>query len=172
MRKLTEEERRRIRELQEMGISDAKISKMLGIPYSTVHYQRPEVREREREHMRKYYQRSEVKEKRREYMRKYREECHEGCEPEFQEFQTFLKENKVIYKKIYLNNIYFAILKYLCLNKKYGLTFRQLERKITGYKRNIKGPLRKLANKGIVERRNKRYLLKENLCYLFDEEDF
>jgi predicted transcriptional regulator len=40
---------------------------MLNLPYSTVYYQRPEVRERRREYMREYRQRPEVRERRREY---------------------------------------------------------------------------------------------------------
>jgi len=71
MPRLTNEQREKIRELQEKGISDIKISRMLGVPPSTVYYQRPDVKERRREYMREYSQRPEVKERRREYMREY-----------------------------------------------------------------------------------------------------
>ena len=43
MRRLTEEEKEKIRKLQEAGISDSEISRILGIPYLTVYYQRVEV---------------------------------------------------------------------------------------------------------------------------------
>ena len=102
MRRLTTEEREKIRELQEKGISDVEISKMLDLPYYTVYYQRPEVKERKREYyqrpevrervkkrMREYYQRPEVRERIREYyqrpevrerIREYRREYYQRPE--------------------------------------------------------------------------------------------
>lgn len=131
-RRLTEEEKEKIRELQEAGCNDAEISRKLGIPHSTVRYQRPK-----------------VKEKVRKYLREYKREYRLKLDPEFQEFLTFL-ENRPNYREIPSNNIYFAILKCLSLNKEDGLTFRQLEGRTSRYRGNIIGPLKKLINKGIL----------------------
>jgi predicted transcriptional regulator len=52
MAKPSEETKRYIRSLQEKGVTDTEISEMLGLPYSTIYYQRPEVRERQRQYKR------------------------------------------------------------------------------------------------------------------------
>ena len=130
-------------------MSYAEISRELKIPYSIVLYYSLEVRERMREYRRKYRQR---------------------CDPEFQEFLTiFEKSNSSALKEFLSNNIYIAILRCLS-NKKWGVKYKRLEMEVG---KNIRGPLKKLVNKGIVKYEDKRYFLREELKekvhYLFDE---
>jgi IS30 family transposase len=70
-RRISDELREKIRELQEKGLSDSEIAKNLNLHLSTVSYQRPEVRKRKLEYQKEYYQRHEVRKRRREYMREY-----------------------------------------------------------------------------------------------------
>ena len=169
--------------MQEAGMSDAEISRRLNIPYLTVYSYRPEVRERKKEYWREYYGRPEVRERRKEYrreycrrpevrerMKEYRREYYQKNDPEFQEFLIFLEGNpNSSVKSFPSSNIYFTILKCLC-EKKWRAKYRQLEKEVG---ENIRGPLKKLINKGIVEYKNRRYFLKEELKeklhYLFGE---
>lgn len=66
--RLSPELREEIRRLQGEGFSDYQIAKMINLPYSTVYCQRPEVKERKREYMRKYFERPDVKERMKEYV--------------------------------------------------------------------------------------------------------
>jgi IS30 family transposase len=146
MPRLTEEKRKKIRELQEKGIVDAEISRMLGISYSTVHYQRPEVKERMRNYMRNY-------------MREYRQKL----DPEFQEFKMLLQEIEEGHLDSVKpeDNIYLSIVIYL--SKSNGIKYKWLKREFG----NVQGKMRKLRREGVVSYKDKRYWLKRELCELF-----
>jgi IS30 family transposase len=146
MPRLTEEKRKKIRELQEKGIVDAEISRMLGISYSTVHYQRPEVKERMRNYMRNY-------------MREYRQKL----DPEFQEFKMLLQEIEEgrLDSVKPEDNIYLSIVIYL--SKSNGIKYKWLKREFG----NVQGKMIKLRREGVVIYKDKRYWLKRELCELF-----
>ncbi len=97
MPRLSKEQKEKIRELQEKGISDAEISKMLGISYFTVYCQRPEVKERKREYMREYYQRPEVKERIKKRMREYWKKYYQR--PEVKERKREYYQKRKLEKK-------------------------------------------------------------------------
>jgi len=187
MPRLTNEQREKIRELQEKGISDIKISRMLGISYFGVHYQRPEVKERWREHMREYKQRPEVKEKMREYHRKYyqshRDEIKKRVrkypqmkDVQFEELMDLVRrvetENNLEGLSLSKNNLYVSILE--CLNDtKYGKKYKQIVNGMNTEGRKIVSKLKKLRNEGLINYYDKRYSLSDRgkrLCkYLFSE---
>jgi IS30 family transposase len=146
MPRLTEEKRKKIRELQEKGIVDAEISRMLGISYSTVHYQRPEVKERMRNYMRNY-------------MREYRQKL----DPKFQEFKMLLQEIEEgrLDSVKPEDNIYLSIVIYL--SKSNGIKYKWLKREFG----NVRGKMIKLRREGVVSYKDKRYWLKRELCELF-----
>ncbi|MFZ8829878.1 MAG: hypothetical protein ACO2OO_00265 [Candidatus Aenigmatarchaeota archaeon] len=146
MPRLTEEKRKKIRELQEKGVVDAEISRMLGISYSTVHYQRPEVKERMRNYMRNY-------------MREYRQKL----DPEFQEFKMLLQEIEEgrLDSVKPEDNIYLSIVIYL--SKSNGIKYKWLKREFG----NVRGKMIKLRREGVVSYKDKRYWLKRELCELF-----
>jgi len=192
MPRLTNEQREKIRELQEKGISDIKISRMLGISYFGVHYQRPEVKERWREHMREYKQRPEVKEKMREYMREYKQrpevkekmrEYHRKYyqkknmrDVQFEELMDLVRrvetENNLEGLSLSKNNLYVSILE--CLNDtKYGKKYKQIVNEMNAEKRKIVPKLKKLRKEDLINYYDKRYSLSDKgkrLCkYLFSE---
>jgi predicted transcriptional regulator len=81
MRKgISNELREEIRKLQREGWSDIQIAKRFNLPYSTVHYQRDEVRQRVLECQRKYHERPEIREYRRQYRRRYMREYYKRPE--------------------------------------------------------------------------------------------
>jgi IS30 family transposase len=162
MPRLTEEKREEIRELQEKGIRDATISRMLGIPYSTVHYQRPDVKERKRE----YYKRPDVKERKREYRR----------DVQFEEFMDLVRrvetENNLEGLSLSKYNLYVSILE--CLNDtKYGKKYKQIVNEMNAEGRKILPKLKKLRKEDLINYYDKRYSLSDKgkrLCkYLFSE---
>ena len=173
--KLPMEKREKIMELQEKGMNIAEISRMLGIPRSTVYYLRPEFRER----MREYYKRPDVKERRREYMREYykrpdvKERMREYYkrtrrpDPAFQEFKMLLQENEegCLDSIKSEDNVYLSIVRYLS-ESNFGIKYKQLKREVG----NVVRELRKLKREGIVDYRDKRYWLKnKELCKLFSD---
>jgi IS30 family transposase len=175
MPRLTEEKREEIRELQEKGIRDATISRMLGIPYSTVHYQRPDVKERKREYYkrpdvkerkREYYKRPDVKERKREYRR----------DVQFEEFMDLVRrvetENNLEGLSLSKYNLYVSILE--CLNDtKYGKKYKQIVNEMNAEGRKILPKLKKLRKEDLINYYDKRYSLSDKgkrLCkYLFSE---
>ena len=157
--KLPMEKRKKIMELQEKGMNIAEISRMLGIPRSTVYYLRPEFRER----MREYYKRPDVKERMREYYKRMRRPDHD-----FQEFQRLVQEIEKGLDSIKFpeDNIYFSILRCLCESNS-GIKYKQFKKRIG---ENVAGNLRKLKREGIVDYMDKRYWLKnKELCKLFSD---
>ena len=175
MPRLTNEQREKIRELQEKGISDIKISRMLGISYFGVHYQRPEVKERWREHMREYKQRPEVKEKMREYHRKYYQKKNMR-DVQFEELMDLVRrvetENNLEGLSLSKNNLYVSILE--CLNDtKYGKKYKQIVNETNAEERKILPKLKKLRKEDLINYYDKRYSLSDKgkrLCkYLFSE---
>jgi len=157
--KLPMEKRKKIMELQEKGMNIAEISRMLGIPRSTVYCLRPEFRER----MREYYKRPDVKERMREYYKRMRRP-----DPAFQEFQRLVQEIEKGLDSIKFpeDNIYFSILRCLCESNS-GIKYKQFKKRIG---ENVAGNLRKLKREGIVDYMDKRYWLKnKELCKLFSD---
>jgi len=96
-RRLTEEKKKLIRELQEQGMSDYEIGRKLGIPRDTVRYYRSEVKKRRREYMRRYM---------REYQRKQKQR------DDWEEFLALINGKNTAPEN---SNIYLNILK--CLYK-------------------------------------------------------
>lgn len=189
-RRLTEDEKEKIRKLQESGMSDTEISRMLGIPRSTVYYQRCEVKKRRRENL----HRPENKERRRRYYQSKRSES----DPEFKELVELINS----YEKGWPpqgyseRNTYISILKHLYQNDRCGLRHRHIKRRLredgfefrklkeielsSGYKvtKEIEGvltfKLKKLMDIELVEyNKEKRYFLtdggREFCKYLFEE---
>ena len=67
MPRLTEEQEKRIRELQEMGLSDGEISKMMDVPYHIVHQLRLEVKKKMKKYRKMYYTFQKLKRRVREF---------------------------------------------------------------------------------------------------------
>ena len=163
-KRLSEEIIKKIRELQNSGMSDYRISKILKLSYSTVHYQRPEYREKRKEYKRRrYHENPKVREYAREYWKKYfqRPEVRERIrkrfrkpDPEWEEFLSFIK-----YNNVYINpNSYTKIL--LSLYRRYGLKHKQIRRMIGIDERHrITHKLKKLLKNGFIKYENKRYSL-------------
>ena len=157
-RRLTDNEKEIIRELQEQGMSDYEISEKLGIPRGTVRYYRQEVKERKR----KYNQRPEVKKRRREYMRRYLREYRrkQKQHDDWEEFLALINGRNASQEN---SNIYFNILK--CLYKYedcYAIRHRDIaeELKIEEGKKLVH-ELLKLRKYGFVRYESKRYFLTE-----------
>ena len=130
MRRLSKELRKRIREMQESGMSDAEISRITGVHYSTVQYQRDEVKEKRRKYRKEYYQRK--------YM-----------DPDFKEFLKILSGEEVNYAS-YEDNIYVRILK--CLKENLGLSEKQIKRKLgIPEDKRITHKIKKLMNLKLIE---------------------
>lgn len=167
-RRISGEQREIIRELQEEGLSDYKIAKMLDLPYYTVHYQRPEVRERRRKYMREYHRRPEVRERERRYNRKYR--WRQRYPESFGEMDTELNE----FINLTPNSRYTllaGILRILSKSKS-GLKHSQIYRtakKSSEYKeklgerKNIRWELNRLMEMGLISYKyNGRYVITDN----------
>ena len=153
-RRLGIKDKKRIRELQEQGMSDAEISRKLGISYSTVRYQRPEVREKKIE----YSKKPEVKERVREYMRMYRQK-HKR-DNSWEEFLALLNGRNASQEN---SNIYSNILKCLYKYKDcYAIRHRDIAEEL-GVKEGKKlvHELLKLREYGFVRYESKRYFLTE-----------
>ncbi len=138
LRRLTEEVKSEIKRLQESGISDAEISRRLGVSSFCVRYQRPEVRERHRNYMREYFRIVRLKQ-----------------DPDLKQLLDFIYGREV---NLDCNNIYLRILKLLA-SEKYGIKYGQIERRID---EKIWGKLKKLKNLGLINYENRRYTLSEN----------
>jgi hypothetical protein len=179
---LTEELRRRIRELQESGLTDTEISKELGLSYQAVHYQRPEVRERRRkysrEYMRKYMKRPEVRERKKTYLKKYmkRPEVRERIrkysreyhwkrrlesDPELRELLGLIDgvEVKPCLEGLSEHNVYVSILKRLA-STSYGMKYRRIERDVGAGR--IVWKLRVLVRLGLIRYEDHRYALSDS----------
>jgi len=182
--KLTEEQIEKIRELQEQHLSDVEISRIMGIPYHIVHYQKSEVKKRKREYMKAYHQRPEVKEKMKAYhqrpevkekMKAYRqrpevkERYYQRRDPFLLEFQDLLKKVENGTEVIPRDNPYISLLKYLA-NDNYGKKFRCMKREVKDDK--LRGRLIKVKKRGLVVYNEKKWFLSKKgkeLCkFLFE----
>ncbi|MEM5855612.1 MAG: hypothetical protein QW472_04840 [Candidatus Aenigmatarchaeota archaeon] len=169
--KLTEEQIEKIRELQEQHLSDVEISRIMGIPYHIVHYQRSEVKKRKREYMKAYRQRPEVKEKMKAYRQRpeVKERYYQRRDPFLLEFQDLLKKVENGTEVIPRDNPYISLLKYLA-NDNYGKKFRCMKREVKDDK--LRGRLIKVKKRGLVVYNEKKWFLSKKgkeLCkFLFE----
>jgi len=166
MPRLSEELRKKIREMQEKGVSDAEISRMTGVPYSTVRYQRPEVRERMRKRQREYRRRPEVRERRRERDREFRWKRRRE-EPALKEFLGILEGGA----EVTADNVYVSILRFLQSTSD-GKSYGQIERAVDSGR--ILRRLKDLRRLGLVNYEDRKYTLtnrgKELCKHLFNED--
>ncbi len=169
--KLTEEQIEKIRELQEQHLSDVEISRIMGIPYHIVHYQKSEVKKRKREYMKAYRQRPEVKEKMKAYRQRpeVKERYYQRRDPFLLEFQDLLKKVENGTEVIPRDNPYISLLKYLA-NDNYGKKFRCMKREVKDDK--LRGRLIKVKKRGLVVYNEKKWFLSKKgkeLCkFLFE----
>lgn len=142
-RRLTEEKKKLIRELQEQGMSDYEIGRKLGIPRDTVRYYRPEVKKRRREYMRRYM---------REYQRKQKQR------DDWEEFLALINGKNTAPEN---SNIYLNILKFLYKYKDcYPVRHKDIAEELgIDRSKRLVHELLKLREYGFVGYESKRYFL-------------